>query len=229
MFTSNHAPNTSLGKSLFSFVAIIAPFALMGAPVSAQSNLEVAVTEHEVVGGMTRTKGHVSALVSNQKRIMRTGSEVIYQDRILTGQKSRAEFKLLDESVITLGDMSDFLIDEMVYDPGAEKSSANLRLAGGVFRMVSGKINKVPGGSLTLITPVATIGIRGTDFWGHQEPDKLTMVLIDNGVLEISNGSETVTLTEPLSGVVVQNGVATIQRINVTPQELAAAAETISF
>ncbi len=124
--------------------------------------------------------------------------------------------------------MSYFLIDEMVYDPTDNKSSATLRLAGGVFRVVSGKINKVPGGYLTLITPVATIGVPGTDLWGLQEANKLTMVLIDNRVLEISNGSETVILTEPLSGVVVQNGVATIQRISVTPQELAAAAETIS-
>ncbi len=229
MFTKTHTRTSSIGKSLFSLVAALGLVALVGTPAAAQSNIEIAETEHEVVGGMTRTKGHVSALASNQKRIMKNGSEVIYQDRIFTGQKSRAEFKLVDESVITLGDMSDFLIDEMVYDPGANKSSATLRLAGGVFRIVSGKINKVPGGSLTLITPVATIGVRGTDFWGLQEADKLTMVLIDNGVLEISNGNETGTLTEPLSGVVVQNGVATIQRINVTPQELATAAETISF
>jgi hypothetical protein len=228
MMTQTHTRNSTITKSLFSLVAALGLVARVGTPVSAESNLQLAETEHEVVGGMTRTKGHVSALASNQTCVIKDGSEVIYQDRIFTGQKSQVEFQLVDESVITLGNMSDFLIDEMVYDPADNKSSVTLRLAGGVFRMVSGKINKVPGGYLTLITPIATIGVHGADFWGLQEANKLTMVLIDNGALEISNGSETVTLTEPLSGVVVQNGVATIQRISVTPQELAAAAETIS-
>jgi len=180
------------------------------------------------VGDVARARGNVGAHSSGTLRQLIVGSDILFYDTILTGDDSRAEITFKDETQLFLGDNSELIIDELIYEPGV-KSSAAITLTSGVFRMISGKVNKVDGGQLTMRTPIATIGIRGTDFWGLQEEDKLTMVLIDNGILDISNGSETVTLDQPLTGVVIERGVAGIKTISITPEELAEAARTITW
>lgn len=180
------------------------------------------------VGDVVKARGSIAALFSGTMRQMSLGSDVRFNDTILTGDDTRAEITFIDETQLFLGDNSELIIDELVYEPGV-KSSATLTFTSGVFRMISGKINKVDGGQLTMLTPVATIGIRGTDFWGLQTEESLTMVLIDNGILDISNGSETVTLDTPLTGVVIERGVPGIKTISITPEELAEAAKTITW
>lgn len=221
-------------KSLIRSVAIGA-IALMLAvsPVTAgtleKSQLASLTTDTgSDVGDVAKARGKVGAIYSGALRQLSLGSDVLFHDRILTGDDSRAEITFTDETQLFLGDNSELIIDEMIFEPGV-KSSATMTLAAGVFRMISGQVNKVDGGSLTLYTPVATIGIRGTDFWGLQEEDKLTMVLIDNGKLDISSGNETVTLDTPLTGVVIERGVAGIQTITITPEQLAEAAKTIAW
>ncbi|MEQ9489752.1 MAG: FecR family protein [Alphaproteobacteria bacterium] len=226
--------DTLIPKPFIRSVAIgVAALALAVTPATAgsleKSQLASLTTEAgSDVGDVAKARGNVGAIYSGALRQLSLGSDVLFHDRILTGDNSRAEITFKDETQLFLGDNSELIIDEMVFEPGVE-SSATMTLAAGVFRMISGKVNKVDGGSLTLHTPVATIGIRGTDFWGLQEEDKLTMVLIDNGKLYISSDNETVTLDTPLTGVVIERGVAGIQTITITPEQLAEAAKTITW
>lgn len=180
------------------------------------------------VGDVLRARGTAEALSEAETRELYNGSDILFDETVTTGAESRLEMAFEDGSTIMLGDNSKLVIDELVYDPKG-RSAASLSLIHGVFRMVSGEINKVPGGTMTLSTPVATIGIRGTDFWGLQEEDKLTMVLIDNGKLEISNGHEWYLISQPLTGVVIEKDNPEIQFIGITPEELAEAAKTVTW
>lgn len=195
------------------------------APAEAETR---AVSAGDRVGAVARARGEVAAFTAQERRALADGSGVLFRDTIMTGDETRAEIAFIDDSALTLGDRSRLTIDEMVYDP-AGASTAVLTLSQGVFRMVSGQVNKVPDGTLVLHTPVATIGVRGTDFWGLQDQDSLTLVLIDDGVLDVTNGRETVTLTEPLTGVVIERGAAGVQRIRITPEQLAEAAQTVAW
>lgn len=182
------------------------------------------------VGTIDKLTGNAAALFKNSPRTLRQSDDVKFLDTVLTGSDTRVHVTLVDDSVLFLGDDTHLTIDEMIYDPG-ETGSGILTLYQGVFRMVSGAVNKVPGGALVINTPVATIGVRGTDFWGHQTADKLVMAVIDDGIVEITGADgRTVTLDSPLEAVVIERGKATPDTpFNLDPADLAEAAKTVAF
>ena len=134
----------------------------------------------ERVGTIERAKGGSSVVRLGYERALDQGQDVQFLDVLRTQDNTRLETRFIDQSILTLGDHSELTIDEMVYEPG-RSGRAVLRLAKGVFRMTSGQVNKVPDGTLTVHTPLATIGVRGTDFWGQQSEDTLVMAVLDDG------------------------------------------------
>lgn len=212
-----------------SCVAIVASFVAGGAN-AADEHASLPDYTGTDIGSVVKARGNIASVLRSLPRTLREGSDVKFLDTILTGDDTRAEIVLIDDSQLSIGDNSELTIDEMVYEPG-KKGRGVLTLARGVFRMVSGKINKHDGGTLTLRTPVATIGVRGTDFWGLQEEDKLTMALIDNGIVEITGADgRTVTLDTPLQAVVIERGQPTpAAPYNLTHEQLAEAAKTVTY
>lgn len=219
----------------FSFIAS----ALVALSVSwgASADQETASVDIEIekyigtdVGDVARSRGQFAALQDGVARSLFEGSDVKFLDTIITGANTRAEIEFVDDSFLMVGDNSSLTIDEMVFEPGV-RSKGVITLTEGVFRMVSGKINKVAGGELTINSPVATIGIRGTDFWGLQEKDKLTMALIDNGIVEITGeDGRTVVLDTPLQAVVIERGQPTPDApFSLTPAQLQEAAKTVTY
>ena len=182
------------------------------------------------VGDVARSRGQFAALQSGVARSLFEGSDVRFLDTIITGADTRAEIEFIDKSYLMVGENSALTIDEMVFEPGV-RSTGIITLTQGVFRMVSGKINKVPGGELIIHSPVATIGIRGTDFWGLQEKDKLTMALIDDGIFEMTgDDGKTVVLDTPLQAVVIERGQPTPDApFSLTPAQLQEAAKTVTY
>lgn len=182
------------------------------------------------VGDVARSRGQFAALQSGVARSLFEGEDVKFLDTIITGADTRAEIEFVDDSYLMIGDNSALTIDEMVFEPGI-RSVGVITLTEGVFRMVSGKVNKVAGGSLTINSPIATIGVRGTDFWGLQEKDKLTMALIDNGIVEITGADgKTVVLDTPLQAVVIERGKPTPDApFSLTPAQLQEAAKTVTY
>ncbi len=217
---------------LASLAAIAVSIFITATPVRADETAAIDPASYagKDIGDVTRARGNVAGLFQKLPRTLTGGSDVRFLDTIVTGVNSRAEMVLIDDSVVTVGDNTELTIDEMVFEPG-KRSVGLLTLTKGVFRMVSGKVNKVDGGTLTLRTPIATIGVRGTDFWGLQEEDKLTMALIDNGIVEITGADGvTIVLDTPLQAVVIERGQATpTTPINLTPAQLTEAAKTVQF
>lgn len=209
-----------------SAIALAGALALMTAAPQA-----AAVEIGQDVGDVARAKGFAVARPADGwvGRGLSGGSDVLFRDEIATGTRTRVEIGLIDGSQLTLGDDSRLLIDEMVYDPGT-RGEAVIRLTEGVFRMVSGEVNKVPGGSLTVRTPLAVIGVRGTDFWGQQTSEKLTVALLDDGELTVSTAAGSVTLTEPGTAVVVEaQDVPPAGPVTLSQETLEAARRTVAW
>lgn len=216
-------------------VALCALFGV--APVFAASYAEVSSLGNQAsefagrdVGDVSRVRGNIAGIFEGLPRTLNKGSDVKFLDTLVTGNDTRAEITLLDDSLLKLGDNSELTIDEMIYEPG-QRSRGAMTLTRGVFRMVSGKINKTAGGTMTLYTPTATFGVRGTDFWGLQEKGKLTMALIDHGSVVITGADgNSVTLAEPLQAVVVELGKPTPSTpFSLTPEQLDAAAKSVRY
>lgn len=124
-------------------------------------------------------------------------------DRIATGPKTRVKFRLTDGTLVTLGDNTEFTLVAYGYDAKAQTGRAVLELAKGFFRTVTGAIAKLKKPEFEVKTPVATLGIRGTDFWGELTAQGLRVALISGRVVTVTNRAGSVEIAQPGWGTTV--------------------------
>ncbi|WP_306252695.1 FecR domain-containing protein [Parvularcula sp. IMCC14364] len=113
----------------------------------------------------------VNAAVRNQVTLQSDGTAarpavpaetVFLGDSVVSGADSALQILLKDETVFTVGANVDMTIDEFVYDPSAQTGSLAATVKKGAFRFMSGKIAQANPDDVTLVTPTANIGVRGT-------------------------------------------------------------------
>lgn len=78
---------------------------------------------------------------------------------------------------------------------GAKKGNGALRVVEGVFRATSGKIGKLEGAPFRVGMPAATLGIRGTEFWGEVKGEGLLVALLDGKGVFLENHAGRVDVT----------------------------------
>jgi hypothetical protein len=150
------------------------------------------------VGAVTRVQG--SALAERGAEIIELSAEapVIRDDLLVTGESSRLEVLLQGDTTLTLGENGALVLDDLIVTP--TESSLRVRVTG-AFRLASGLL---PHSARTeIITPLATIGIRGTDVWGGPIDGAFGVFLID-GVVEITTQAGSVILDTPGTGTTVR-------------------------
>ncbi len=109
----------------------------------------------------------VATLTREGKSIGLVKDNWLYKnDRILTKKKSSLEIKLVDNSFVNIGELSDLHMVDLVYDPIKKDGYIDLKLVTGAFRMISGNIAKLGPDLMKLDLPTATVGIRGTSIVG---------------------------------------------------------------
>lgn len=185
----------------------------------------------ETVGAVERLRGTAAAkaYATQSLRGLAVNAGVLFRDTLLTGAESRLQVRFNDDSVLQIGDASQLVIDKFLYDPNGESGGA-LRLIRGAFRMVTGAITKVNGSSgLQVATPLANIGVRGTDFWGDQGADRLAVGLLSEGLVVISSPGGTVTLSQPLTWTeITAPGATPTPPRPMSPQKLQQAAGSVA-
>jgi hypothetical protein len=101
-----------------------------------------------------------------------TGDAVAAGDSITTGDDGRVQIRFNDGSVISLQPKTRFGIDEFAFDANSQRGF--FRLVHGALRTVTGAIGKRNTDDYRLITPTATVGIRGTEYVAEEtvcDPD----------------------------------------------------------
>jgi hypothetical protein len=112
------------------------------------------------------------------------GDDVIFRERVITTDEGQAQILFLDQSTLMIGPNSTVVIDEFVYDPSTSKGNIAATLTQGSFRYIGGKLSKQ--GNATLKTPIATIGIRGSDVTVAFDPSKnQTAVVTTHGIANV--------------------------------------------
>ena len=110
--------------------------------------------------------------------------ELLVQDNVFSNQrvKTPADAALhvvfADGTDFRLGSDSEAVIDSYVYNPSSGTGEAVTTLGKGVFRFISGKVK-----NHTIVTPTATLGIRGTDFYVLVAD--MTGVLVKSGSVQM--------------------------------------------
>jgi hypothetical protein len=92
-------------------------------------------------------------------RTLTLGVGVVVKERVRTSSAGSTQIVFPDQSTLNVGNNSDIVIDEFVYDPNAKTGTMIASAAKGVLRYVGGQISHTAGA--TIRTPAASIGIRG--------------------------------------------------------------------
>jgi len=125
----------------------------------------------EPIGQIETAEGSVFAVRVDGTRVELKQGDPIYQgDTLETGEDGVVGITFADDSTLSLAENGRMVIDEMVYDPGAQDGSASLFVLQGAMSFVSGQLAKVNPDAMTIETPVATIGIRGTSALIETQP-----------------------------------------------------------
>lgn len=199
--------------------------ALLAAPPAAAQN-----AAQDAIGAVTRVRGAALATQAGVSRPLAAGGAIFVADEITTRADTRLEMRLTDGTVVTLGDDTVIAVAAFAFDPASGSGNALLRVSAGVFRAVTGRLSKLSGNRFAVATPVATAGIRGTDFWGEQRADLLRLALLDAGPIVVTNDAGSVELAAPnLLTVVTARDVPPSAPVMLSPAQLAAAVATISF
>jgi hypothetical protein len=179
----------------------------------------------EVAGTVSRISGEAFGTTDGGRSPVAAGSPV-YRDEILeTGVGARLAVTLADGTSITLGERATLVLDRFVYDPNG---ATDLHAAvSGAFRFISGKLQANATRSASIATDAATIGIRGTDFWGGPIDGGLGFVLLDGGI-DVTAAGQTLSVDASGAGVSVDD--AGLGPVVPWPDEkIARAIATVTF
>jgi hypothetical protein len=127
------------------------------------------------------------------------GTKVHMKDELRTGPEGRLKVTFRDSTVLTLGENASVLIDRYVYDPDRSTGATVLLATKGAFRFASGRIKEMKGSTIAVTTPMADIGVRGTEFWGGPIEGKYGVLLLEGEVV-VSNQAGSVTLSQTGQG-----------------------------
>ncbi|MAF46718.1 MAG: FecR family protein [Rhodospirillales bacterium] len=138
-------------------------------------------------GTVTRILSSAIAIQDARPRVLKVGSPIFINDIISTGPDSRLEIKMIDDTVLTLSSRTQFVV--MRYQFDGKGGDALLRLISGTFRAVTGKLAKLEKRPFKVVTNVATIGVRGTDFWVGAFKKVPHVQLLGGGGVYVENGA----------------------------------------
>ena len=121
------------------------------------------------VGRVVWVKGDsFKAIMPNkEERLLQKTSVIYLQDRLVTNDNTKAEIVFTDNTIISFNINTNFLVDNYSFKPKDKKGSVGksvMRLIEGGFRTITGLIAKNNPSDYTVNSPVATIGVRGTDY-----------------------------------------------------------------
>ncbi len=159
--------------------------------------------DDEAVGTVVKIKGAAFAMQDAIPRKLDAKSTIFIGDVISTGKGSRLAIKMIDDAHFNLGERAVFVVEEYFLKATEGKGVTNLLQ--GAVAVVSGKLASLDQKPFILKTPVATIGVRGTTFWGGQLDGDYQFALLDGAGIVVENKAGTVAITKVGDGVIVKD------------------------
>ncbi len=129
---------------------------------------------------LVASRGEVFAENEADRRALERGDGVEEEERIITGEKSFAVLQFVDGAKVTVRPNSVLDIKEYVYN-GGDENAATLSLVQGGLRVITGAMAKAEPDSFKVETPVALMGVRGTEF---------VVVLCEDGTICQEEGAD---------------------------------------
>lgn len=135
---------------------------------------------------------------------LRAGIDVQANESIETAAASATRLIFQDNTQFEIGPSSQVTLDRFVFDPDPSKSEVALSIAKGAARFVTGSLPKT---DYQLHTPAASIGIRGTILNIDVGTGGATTVYVEQGIVLVTGGGQTVQLQAGQSTQVLPGGI----------------------
>jgi len=132
----------------------------------------IATVTDVVNEGFRRPPGH-------EEQAARRADELVQNEALRTDDESSIHLTFVDGSELSLEAQSEVVLSDYVYDGAASRGLINLN--DGLFHFTSNGQNDQ---GVKLKTPVATIGVRGTEFLVHVPDTDTTIIDILSGMVE---------------------------------------------
>ena len=189
------ATNTRLFgiKAVFASTGLI--FALVAMPsygLETPEQQQADVNSRALVGTVSLVLGKATIESGSPtlSRALKPGSQVRVHDRIVTSTNGHVHIRFVDDALISVRPDSRLAITRYDYDAARPALSAvKFDLIEGVTRAISGKAAKAARQRFRLNTPIAAIGVRGTDFTVSSKAGS-TRALVNEGTIVLAPFSE---------------------------------------
>jgi hypothetical protein len=132
----------------------------------------------ESVGTVTKIENQAQIGTRNAA----VGSPVFMNDRLRTGASARLQVTFRDDSVLTLGEKANVVVDRYVFSPDQSSANVVLNATQGALRFAGGKIEQMHQRNIVVNTPNAALAVRGTHFWAGPIRGKYGVLLLKGKV-----------------------------------------------
>ena len=141
----------------------------------------------QVAGEVTAAMGDAQiAATAGEKRAAAQGMPLHVGDILQTGAGGHIHIRMIDNALISLRPNSALKIASYTYQPGVTATTQiRFDLLRGTVRSVTGKGGEMAKDRFRMNTPVAAIGVRGTDFITQADTEK-TLVHVAAGAIVLA-------------------------------------------
>jgi len=116
----------------------------------------------EFVGLVKSVEGQASVLRGGETKDVVASMEIKMGDVLKTGGDGSVGLIFSDDTIISMGPRTELAVEEYLFEPIEGKLAFIAKILRGTVSYLSGQIAKLSPESVQLVTPAATIGVRGT-------------------------------------------------------------------
>jgi hypothetical protein len=183
----------------------------------------------QAIGAVSRLQGKASGTHGGATEALKLRSSVFLNEVVSTGDAARLEVTFVDGTRLTLGEKAKLTLDTFVFNPVADRGTIKFGVVG-AFRFLSGRLSKLASADVSVTTPVAIVGIRGTEFWGGPIDNQALGVFLIEGAVSVSNAGGERVLSEPGQGTNIAMPGAAPGPVTFWPQDkVDRAVATVTF
>ena len=138
-----------------------------------------------VIGEVVFVVGDAALVRGGQEGLTR-GRKLLSGDILQTGLGAHIHIRFIDGAILSVRPDSHLIIEQYQYDVDApSQSRVKFRLLRGAARSITGQAGNVAKDQFRLNTPLAAIGVRGTDFIVFTN-EKQSSVVVNTGAVIVS-------------------------------------------
>jgi len=182
----------TLGVATCLLSGLVAATAVQAAPVTAPLADAAAPSDaYTAIAKVTLVVGDAQRVQPNgQRQPLQMGAQLAEQDRIITGKDALVMLVFSDSGRVAIRPDTELIIRHYRIDPSGADTRLDLELLRGTIRQISGQAAKLQPERYRLNTPIAAIGVRGTDFLARVEQDQIQTYVHEGSIVVLPPLSE---------------------------------------